>query len=548
MATQDDADERQPLLRSEDDEGPQAAAAPSKARTPLPKAQLATVFFIKLLLPVASTQIAPYLNLMMETFPGSSKEKVGYYSGLVSSTHSLAHMLSIYPWSHLSDRVGRLPVLFIGTIGLAVFTTLFGLSNSLTGVLITRFLCGIFSGTTGAIHSVVGELTDTTNQGIAFPLYDIVAAVGFVIGPLIGGNLANPTKHPSWPWPPAKQSPTQMAMPSFSPFPINPLTSPSGITELFEEYPYLLPCLTTSALAVTAAILGLIFLDETLPTKRKKVDQAQVETSVVEPSGVSTESEPEPERPLPLRKLFQIPLILSICLSSFVLGGVAAAFNVVIVLVAYTDMNHGGLGLDPRRIGHALSLMGFISIFLKLSLTRILKPSGTPVSSLKSNLKPHFEDKATDIWIFAMRTWPITFIGFIVLHLVAKWLGADDGHEEGGISAVMWFAVSIVLFLSRLGCLGFTIIMILARDAAPNSSSLGATNGLMEFAQLIGITGAPVVVSSLFAFSITHDALGGYLWVLFCVISSAIGAVLAAQVRKYRQASFNSLSLRDRAS
>ena len=35
---------------------------------------------------------------------------------------------------------------------------------------------------TGAIHSVVGELCDETNESIAFPLYDIVSAVGFVIG------------------------------------------------------------------------------------------------------------------------------------------------------------------------------------------------------------------------------------------------------------------------------------------------------------------------------------------------------------------------------
>lgn len=41
---------------------------------------------------------------------------------------------------------------------------------------------GLFSGTTGAIHSLVGELTDETNQSIVFPLYDICSAVGFVIG------------------------------------------------------------------------------------------------------------------------------------------------------------------------------------------------------------------------------------------------------------------------------------------------------------------------------------------------------------------------------
>ena len=41
---------------------------------------------------------------------------------------------------------------------------------------------GFFYGITGAIHSVVGELSDETNQSTAFPLYDIISALGFVIG------------------------------------------------------------------------------------------------------------------------------------------------------------------------------------------------------------------------------------------------------------------------------------------------------------------------------------------------------------------------------
>jgi hypothetical protein len=41
---------------------------------------------------------------------------------------------------------------------------------------------GIFSGYIGVIHSVVGELSDASNQATAFPFYDIIAAVGFIIG------------------------------------------------------------------------------------------------------------------------------------------------------------------------------------------------------------------------------------------------------------------------------------------------------------------------------------------------------------------------------
>lgn len=43
-------------------------------------------------------------------------------------------------------------------------------------------IVGLSGGSVGIMHSVVGELTDKTNASTAFPLYDIVAAVGFIIG------------------------------------------------------------------------------------------------------------------------------------------------------------------------------------------------------------------------------------------------------------------------------------------------------------------------------------------------------------------------------
>ncbi|KAK7691347.1 hypothetical protein QCA50_004743 [Cerrena zonata] len=500
--------ERQPLLqRSEDSDADQSTDTNGAEvpRTPLPKAQLATVFLIKLLLPVATLQTAPYINLKLEALPGISEENMGYYSGIVSTSFHLAQVLSVYPWARISDSAGRLPVLFAGTLGIAITTSLFGLSETFTGVLITRFLCGIFSGTTGAIHSIVGELTDSTNQGVAFPLYDIVAAVGFIVGPLMGGTLANPTKQSWWPW---KESGSTL-LPSHR------------INEWFNNYPFLLPCLVTSALAVFAVILGTIVLSETLPKKGKSrtVNDTYIQS---QPTGPQQDDEIEESRPT-VWTLIQSPLVFSVSLSSFALGAIAAAFNSVFVLDAYTSTKYGGLGLDPKRIGHALSLMGFISIFLKLSLTHIIKP-------YKAALLPNgpLEDRPAEIYIFAMRAWPVTFLGFILLRWIAQWTGNDiPNHDSGGISGLMWLAVSGVLFLSRVGCMGFTLMMIFAKDAAPSSTTLGAINGLIELTQAVGITITPVIISSLFAFSITHKVFGGYLWVFASVFISVLGALLA---------------------
>ncbi|KAG8951285.1 hypothetical protein FRC04_006524 [Tulasnella sp. 424] len=53
------------------------------SNTPLPKTQFAVVFFLKLAVPIASTQIFPYINAMIEEMHIAPSNQVGFYSGLI---------------------------------------------------------------------------------------------------------------------------------------------------------------------------------------------------------------------------------------------------------------------------------------------------------------------------------------------------------------------------------------------------------------------------------------------------------------------------------
>ena len=61
-------------------------------------------------------------------------------------------------------------------------TLLFGLSTSFPMMLITRALAGLFAGNVSVMHSVMGEITDATNQAIALPIYGLAWPMGSVIG------------------------------------------------------------------------------------------------------------------------------------------------------------------------------------------------------------------------------------------------------------------------------------------------------------------------------------------------------------------------------
>lgn len=147
-------DEDSPLLQD-----PNKFLKRDAITTPLPRAQLAVIYAIKLVLPVAHTQILPYFNKMIEGFdlPGGSSN-IGYYSGLLVTCHTAGQISTTYAWGRLSgksrciascytsltrpfeDWIGRTSVIAIGVTGLGFSTLLFGSSQTLTTALTARVL------------------------------------------------------------------------------------------------------------------------------------------------------------------------------------------------------------------------------------------------------------------------------------------------------------------------------------------------------------------------------------------------------------------------
>lgn len=73
-----------------------------RKETPLPRAQLAAVYFIKLTIPVVSTQVQPYLNKMISELDLPPGRPVGYYSGLLGLAINAGQFLTVFPWGRLS--------------------------------------------------------------------------------------------------------------------------------------------------------------------------------------------------------------------------------------------------------------------------------------------------------------------------------------------------------------------------------------------------------------------------------------------------------------
>jgi MFS family permease len=111
------------------------------------------------------------------------------------------------PWlllmdSHTSfpDIIGRRPIIIGAPLGIALTTLSLGLSTTYGQILASRCLgqwyllalgcalmdvrssAGIFSANSAVILSAIGEVTDSTNQILAFPIFGLCWPLGGIIG------------------------------------------------------------------------------------------------------------------------------------------------------------------------------------------------------------------------------------------------------------------------------------------------------------------------------------------------------------------------------
>ncbi|MFX0055681.1 MAG: MFS transporter [Promethearchaeota archaeon] len=111
--------------------------------------------------------------------------------GVLAASFALTRILLAGPLGGLSDRVGRKRVLLAALAGFAVSNVIYALANSIIVMIIARALeGGISAGFYPAANAFVSDMTTPENRGTAMGYLSMGNMVGFVIGPSLGGVLA----------------------------------------------------------------------------------------------------------------------------------------------------------------------------------------------------------------------------------------------------------------------------------------------------------------------------------------------------------------------
>ena len=88
--------------------------------TPLPKWQIAICVLIQVCESFNINVLFPFLPFLTEDLCGD--RNLGTNAGIIAASFCTAQFVSTYPWGQLSDKYGRKPTLFFGTIGTGIGT------------------------------------------------------------------------------------------------------------------------------------------------------------------------------------------------------------------------------------------------------------------------------------------------------------------------------------------------------------------------------------------------------------------------------------------
>ena len=146
---------------------------------------LLPIFLIVLVDVMGLTIILPLLPFYAESL-GATPAIVG----LIVSTYAFCQLIAGPPLGHLSDRVGRRPVLLVSQMGTFVGFLILAGAQALWMVFLARIIDGLTAGNLTVAQAYISDVTEPENRAKSFGIIGIAFGLGFLIGPAISGYLA----------------------------------------------------------------------------------------------------------------------------------------------------------------------------------------------------------------------------------------------------------------------------------------------------------------------------------------------------------------------
>ena len=530
------------------------------------KGQLTILTLARLSEPLTQTSLQSYMFYQLKSFTlpdGStpSDSTVASQAGILAAAFTGAQFLTAMLWGRAADSelFGRKHVILIGLLGTAIGSLGFGFSSSFAAAVFWRCAGGMLNGNIGVMRTMISEIIrEKKYQSRAFLLMPMTFNIGVIIGPLLGGLLADPVgTYPG----------------IFGPG--GTLGGKNGIWWMM-HWPYALPNVI-NAIFLTVSALALVFgLEETLEglknrpdygvrlrrwmaravfRMKPKVDYIPVADQTSSDGdedlemSTSTAIKRAPtskiRRKLPVRRIWTTNVLFTLLSHGLLAMHVGTFSNLWFVFLStprydpsyqnrrsasaspltseplqnvppnyHTNLPFtftGGLALPPPSIGTALAILGVIGISLQLLLYPRLSFRLGTTRSLR----------------YSLLLFPLSY--FLTPYLATLPSSAAPPAQASG--AWVWIGITAVLciqVLARTFALPATAILV--NNASPHPSVLGTLHGIAQSVSSGMRTIGPVLAGWLYGAGLSKGVVGLAWWCMSGV--AVLGAVAGRFVRE----------------
>lgn len=140
---------------------------------------------------MAMNLVVPFLPFYLRELGVTDADELARWSGLVFAGPFMTAFIATPFWGALGDKYGKKLMVIRALFGLALSQLLIGFSQDVIQIFLFRILQGALSGFIASTLALVSASTPRERMGYALGMLQSSTAAGTVIGPFIGGILAD---------------------------------------------------------------------------------------------------------------------------------------------------------------------------------------------------------------------------------------------------------------------------------------------------------------------------------------------------------------------